>query len=223
MVQIFHSTCQEYEKIVQDPNIKHKEKFFLANSNRAGAYQGCFSSTHWGGRRVAHKWDLLIKHAPKIAKRYAEVPNNLREVLNIEKHKWTGSKFKRDDGLHSVPEPLAAALEKLIMDRLSVGEEVSYDFVENTLQLLIHHWNDKVADLETEVTRTVQKKMLERQNEMVDVCGDDARLEAQQEDMGTLEKLLTCLQPCNVSTQPKAFGNLVRCASCSLFFDIFLY
>ena len=32
MVQTFHSTCQDYEKIVQDPNIKHKEKFFLANS-----------------------------------------------------------------------------------------------------------------------------------------------------------------------------------------------
>lgn len=60
------------------------ESYMLKNYRRQGQYQGCFASSHWGGRRVQDRWDVLVKYAPALAKRLREVPNILRPALGIE-------------------------------------------------------------------------------------------------------------------------------------------
>lgn len=200
--------AEEFENIKSDPTIRHPEKHFLQNSNRAGAYQGCFSDSHWGGQRKKHKWDMLMKHAPKIAKHYSEVPNSLRPVLDIHNQKWNGSKFKKTDGLHTIPQPLAMALEHVIMDRLSIGEEMTYDYVEQTLMILVKLWNEKISEMEAEVRDTLTKDILQKQNELVGNCDEKVLVEAQEKDASSLQQVLSTLVPCNVSTQPKALGTL---------------
>lgn len=181
----------------------------MSTGARSGAYQGCFSKSHWGGQRKTQRWDLLMQHAPKIAKKHSEVPNYLRSILNIDKMKWNGGKFSEKEGLHTVPPPLAAALESLIMDRLEVGEEITFDFVEQTLRLLVKIWNEKISELEREVRETGQKRILERENELVDQDGlADAEHTASEGDASALKNLLGALQTCNVQQHPAAFGKL---------------
>ena len=79
---------QEYERLCDDPNIRHPEKHMLSTSRRAGAYQGCFAK--WKKQRADQKWDLVVQHAPSLAKKHSEVPNSLRAALNITNRKWEG-------------------------------------------------------------------------------------------------------------------------------------
>ena len=207
---IFAIPSQEYESVCADPSVKYKEKHFLATARRKVAYQGCFTDSHWGGHRKKQNWDLLVKYAPKIAKKHSEVPNSLRDVLNITTKKWNGGKFSKSDGLHVIPPSLALALDTIIMDRLAAGEEVSYDFVESTLKLLVKLWNEKIEELQADVQETVQKKILQAQNAIAESedVGDDVARMAKDDEMTALSKLLETLQPCNISTQPTALGNL---------------
>eukprot|EP00438_Fugacium_kawagutii_P014416 Skav236071 [mRNA] locus=scaffold2211:153024:160283:+ [translate_table: standard] len=208
----------EFEKICADPDIRFKEKHFLSTGARSGAYQGCFSKSHWGGQRQKQRWDLLMQHAPKIAKTHSEVPNYLRGILNIDKMKWNGSKFSEKEGLHTVPPPLATALEHLVMDRLEIGEEITYDFVEQTLRLLVKLWNEKISDLENEVREAGQKRILERENARVDLDGlADAERTTSESDVSALQNLLGALQTCNVQQHPSAFGKLALCINSCCF------
>ena len=171
---------------------------------------GVFHGQSLGGHRKKQNWDLLVKYAPKIAKKHSEVPNSLRDVLNITTKKWNGGKFSKSDGLHVIPPSLALALDTIIMDRLAAGEEVSYDFVESTLKLLVKLWNEKIEELQADVQETVQKKILQAQNAIAESedVGDDVARMAKDDEMTALSKLLETLQPCNISTQPTALGNL---------------
>ena len=202
--------AKEYEKIKSDKSIRYPEKYFLQTGARSGAYQGCFSKSHWGGKRQEQKWDVLIKHAPKLAKRHCEVPNSLREVLEIKSRKWDGSKFTKTDGEHKVPEPLALALDSLVMDRLSAGEEVTMDFVQHLLVTLLELWNKKLLSLADEVRETASKAVLERQEQLADQSDATEADAIQRQDVSALKHLLDSLAPCNISKHPKGIESLVN-------------
>lgn len=78
-----HSGTKEYDEL-KASGVSNPEAHMLKNGNRAGQYQGCFSKSHWGGRRMADKWNVFIKHAPNLSKRVMEVPNSLRPSLGIK-------------------------------------------------------------------------------------------------------------------------------------------
>ena len=61
--------------------VKNPEAHMLKTSRRQGQYQGCF--VKWEKHRQEHQWDLLVKAAPNITKKAAEVPNALRDSLGI--------------------------------------------------------------------------------------------------------------------------------------------
>ena len=181
-----------------DPAIKHPEKHILTTQRRAGCYQGCFAK--WKRQRTDQKWDLLVQHAPKIARERAEVPNNLRNVLGIQTTKWTGSHHKSSDGLHVVPDVLARALDCLVLERLDAGEEVTIKLVENILVILIGVWNEHISEIHNEV-----QQMLEDLQQ----SDSDGNKEATSSNAAThAEQKLQALQPLNVSKHPKAMQNL---------------
>ena len=137
--------CQEYDRLKADPDIKHPEKYMLNTSRRQGQYQGCFSKSHWGGKRISQQWDLFCEIAPKQAKMYSELPNHVRALLGIEERKHNNSKFKATEGTHRVPTALIVALESLLMERIHLGEEVTYDLAASVLLRLVGLWNEKAA------------------------------------------------------------------------------
>lgn len=155
--------CQEYDRLKADPDIKHPEKHMLNTSRRQGQYQGCFSKSHWGGKRISQQWDLFCEIAPKQAKMYSELPNHVRALLGIEERKHNNSKFKASEGTHRVPTALIVALESLLMERIHLGEEVTYDLAASVLLRLVGLWNEKLQELTAEA-RGVGHQVLKQQD-----------------------------------------------------------
>ena len=72
-------SLKQAESRIQRPTLLHHRR-------HNGQYQGCFSKSHWGKRRVSDKWDVLVQQAPNLSKQVSEVPNLLRPVLGIKAH-----------------------------------------------------------------------------------------------------------------------------------------
>lgn len=184
----------------------------LQHTRRQGQYQGCFSKSHWGGKRILHKWDLLCEIAPKQAKIYCELPNHIRSLLGIEKLKHSNSKFAQGEGSHKVPIPLVLALEKLLMERIHLGEEVTYDFASAVLVRLVNVWNEKVTEIESDVKASLGHAILKEQDEQITSrpsLEQEQSLQRQGEDR--FAHILSMLVKCNVSTKEQSLAILGFC------------
>lgn len=193
-------SSKEYDRLKQDPEVRHPEKFMLQHSRRNGLYQGCFSKSHWGHKRVAHKWDLFCRVAPKQAKHFSELPNHVRSLLGISEKKHSNSKFKVSEGSRQVPEPLVEALENILMERIHMGEEVDSDFCTQVLLQLVQVWNDKVEDLTKDVKSNVGQDLLMKQDSQLgEEPSESQMLECQKEAAKGLDHMLSLLRTCHVS------------------------
>lgn len=200
---------EELERLKQDPEIKHPEKHMLRTSRPAGLYQGCFSKSHWGNKRIKHKWDLFCKVAPKQAKRYAELPNHVRLVLGVDEMKHSNSKFKVVDGARQIPQPLVEALENLLMERIHLGEEVDNDFCTQVLLQLIEVWNSQVQELVSDVKTHVGPNLLKTQDsELGDEPTESQMEHAQREAERGMNHVLSVLRTCHVSENYLALRTL---------------
>ncbi|CAK9002797.1 Malate dehydrogenase 2 [Durusdinium trenchii] len=174
----------------------------LKNGNRAGQYQGCFSKSHWGGRRMADKWNVFIKHAPNLSKRVMEVPNSLRPSLGIKVLKHTGGRYKSKPGepLHRIPFQLAMAAETFLLDRMSLGEEIGYDFVESVIRQLLEIWNDKIEEFKSQVIEVVGPDVLAEQDKKIQAhVSDDEVAGIEEETANRINALVEALTPIDIS------------------------
>ena len=186
---------KEYEKLCQDPDIKHPEKHMLNNHRNSGQYQGCFSDSHWGKKRKLHKWDMFVEIAPKQAKVLTEIPNRLRSLLGVPL-KHSNSKFKCAEGSHQIPDPLALAVEGLLVERMQLGEELTFDFALEVLLQAVSEWNSQLEELTSAVRQSLGPYFLQLHDENL---GDDPSEEAMQAVQAAaeadLEDALSLLRP----------------------------
>ena len=180
----------------------------LAHRRSQGLYQGCFAKSHWGGKRYSEKWDLFCEICPKQAKIYSELPNHVRALLGIEKRKHSSSKYPAQDGSRRVPIPLLVALESMLMERIHVGEEVTYDFAASLLYRLVCVWNDQLQNLLSDVRAKGQQVLSEEDQLIAGDCEDD-----QQKDMDTskashMEGVLSSIQECKISSNSDSLRKL---------------
>lgn len=87
-----------------------------------------------------------MKCAPNMSKLCSEVPNSVRGMLGLVK-KHSNSKFSTSKGLHKIPPALGVALEKLLMDHILAGEEVTLAYASSVCNSLIELWNEQVEAL----------------------------------------------------------------------------
>ena len=134
----------EYQALVDDPTIKHAEKVMLAKHRHHGVYQGCFAQTKWPMARFKHEWDAVIEHAPKVAQKYAEVPNWWKRILNKATHKV--------GRLSTVfPREINHVLEAVIMERSAFGETVDPSVFKETTLDVVRTYNDEVDGLNEQI------------------------------------------------------------------------
>lgn len=194
----FGRASKEYDQLKADPSVKHPEKHML-RQRRNGLYQGCFSKSHWGHKRVAHRWDLFAEIAPNQAKRCYELPNYIRSLLGIEEKKHDNSKFKKEDGNHKVPMALVTALESLLMERIHLGEEVTSDYAAETLLMLVQLWNEKIKELNSDVVASHGTEVLKSQDKQItDETSDDQIERMGHQASSNLESVLSTLKSCHV-------------------------
>ena len=198
------------------PDIKSAERTLLRQGKHQGLYRGCFSETHWKSKRREHKWDLFAQYAPKLAKIHSEVPNSLRDILGIEVRKHTLGKFSQSEGgSHQCPEPLATALETLLLERIALGEECTADFAAHSLSTLIEVWNGKVGELHEAVREASAKELLREQDDAITEDMSLVEIEAIQIDANKkMEKILSDLRPVELSKNHSSFQTLPSNSMC---------
>ena len=138
-------------------------------------FQGCLAESKWMGARKAQNWDAMVLYAPKMAKKMREVPNVLREVLGMDKKKYSRSKFPQASKLRNLPTALMLAAEDLLIQRMELGEVVNYQYVSGIVDLLSETWNQKVAELKEEVRRLTAPSILEAEDAVWDEAEDPAQ------------------------------------------------
>jgi len=198
--QFFSLLSKEYDQLKNDPAVKHPEKYMLQKHRKAGQFQGCFAESKWGGKRKREQWDLFCDIAPKQARRCSELPNIVKNLLNVGKFKHTNGKHKESDGIRRLPAPLAYAWESLLIERMQLGEEVTSDFAQNVFMQMVEEWNSKITDLAADLRASVGPSILAKHDEAIqDEASDEMVSEAQSQAAAEVERALSCLQTCNIS------------------------
>ena len=147
---------QEFEDLKNDPDVRFAEKHMLNNLKRKECYQGCF--VKWQKQRVANSWDAFAEVAPELAKQHSEIPNAFRKTLSISAKKWSGSRFGVDADLHVIPDPLAMAIESMLVDALTSGQEVGMNFIQKTTNYMIKLWNEHIKEIREHLEHVLQEQ-----------------------------------------------------------------
>ena len=188
-------TSQEFEALKNDETIKFPEKHMLSTLRRKECYQGCFSK--WQKQRALHEWDSFVEVAPALSKTCTEIPNYFRIALNIPTRKWNGSKFGRNDGMHFIPDPLALAIEGILIDAMTTGQEIGMNFLMKTMSYMVNLWNDHIKDIRDHIEKAV-KDQIDAGNH-VESCRPLVRItDNQGSQPDHMKKLFDILQFCNI-------------------------
>ena len=78
-----------------------------------------------------------------------------------EKRKHTHGKFSVSEETHTIPQPLIAAFESIVLERQELGEENDVSFLETTLLSLIDVWNSNIDQLRNDFAQSIGMKVLE--------------------------------------------------------------
>ena len=159
----------------------------LHTLKRKECYQGCFGK--WSKQRQQQKWDEFALAAPELAKTSAEVPNALRAAMDFRKLKWSGSKFGAGDGLHKIPDCLALAIEDILLEVMSTGQEVCTNYVKNLTVEMVEMWNSHVTDIRTQIETVMEKQGGKHVG-------------------SPLQAMIKYMKPCDLSKHPDAIKKL---------------
>ncbi|CAK9003637.1 Malate dehydrogenase 2 [Durusdinium trenchii] len=119
----------------------HNPAEYVKSLNLKGFFRCCIYK--WKKSRVQQQWTLICQAAPKLAKRFKEVPNCLRKMIGL------GVKFnirtKQDGASSTLPVGFENVIADYAAERISLGEEVTNRFIKNTLAIGIDQWNHAVS------------------------------------------------------------------------------
>lgn len=133
--------CKEYDaaKAAGVTNL-HKH---MKNKNMPGWFRSCTAETKWGKQRRLQQWSLLCVTAPKLARKFKEPPNSLRQILGL-KSKHSHWHNRTTLALKSIPQALQQVIDEIICERIELGEEVQMPFCKGAVEFAISLWNEAV-------------------------------------------------------------------------------
>ena len=108
-----------FRKFQHDPSVRYPYAAFFKEA-RPGCYYGCFTKndgTGWIDRAQRDDWALFVKHCETQSKRYSEIPNWARQLLNIQRSKG-------NDTEKTVPIIVEKAVEELSIIAIRDCQEV---------------------------------------------------------------------------------------------------
>ena len=125
--------------------------------------------------------------------------------------KHTGGRYKSKPGepLHRIPFQLAMAAETFLLDRMSLGEEIGYDFVESVIRQLLEIWNDKIEEFKSQVIEVVGPDVLAEQDKKIQAhVSDDEVAGIEEETANRINALVEALTPIDISHNFQALRQL---------------
>lgn len=159
-----------------------------------GYFRGCTFASKWGKVREAQRWDLLVQTAPQICKKFKELPNSIRRIIQCEKlkHGESNCPSKKNSCL---PFALKEVIEGLIMDRVDLGEEVTIHFVKSTILFCTSLWNENIESMR-QMMDSKKLEMLQAHDEELS-CMTEADIDKIFADL--TEHAQQVLQPVNLA------------------------
>ena len=130
-------------------------------------------------------------------------------LLKVLKH--TGSKFKKQPGepLRNLPEPLAMAIESLLLDRMALGEEIGLDFVENAVREFVNIWNEKIDEFRSQALEISGPMVLAQEGQHIHDDMEEEELGRVQGRMvQSMQSIVKALSPIDISFNNKALAHL---------------
>lgn len=112
-----------------------------------GYFPGCVYPSKWGSVRQHQQWAVLVQTAPKICKKFKELPNSLRMILRLDLKKggFANQELWMTKATKTIPPALETAFESLVVERIDLGEEVSITYIKNMLLEGCRVWNRVVS------------------------------------------------------------------------------
>ena len=166
------------------------------------AAQGCFSDHYakWGYSRRVYKWTHFCKHFPHLAKKFDEVPNSIRQFIAVDQNK------KRIKGteLACIPDAVQTAVDKHLLARVNIGEEITSAYVQNALTHGIDVWNKCIDSLND----AIQKSNMSQLSSVEKLAGEMDAQRCRQHAEQCKGKMQELLERVDVSTSPGAIENL---------------
>ena len=101
-----------------------------------GYFQGAGSKSKWPASRAKYHWDTVAELVPKIANKFCETPNWLRERMEIDGRKGNGT-YKITDGIYE-------AVDAVLSEAVFAGMELNTTSVEEVLKDAIETYNTEV-------------------------------------------------------------------------------
>jgi hypothetical protein len=109
----------------------------VAKHGKDGYFQGAGSKNKWPAARAKYHWDTVAELAPKVAEKFCETPNWLRERLEIHGRKGNGT-YQISDGIYD-------SVDAVLSEAVQAGMELNTSSVEEVLQDAIETYNKEVA------------------------------------------------------------------------------
>lgn len=109
-----------------------------------------------------------------------EIPNSIRSLLGVPL-KHTNSKFKAAEGTHKIPDPLALAVEELLLERIQLGEEVGFDFAQDVLLHAVQEWNSQLEALRDDVRTSLGPQLLQVHDQSLPENASEESIQAVQD------------------------------------------
>ena len=197
----------EYEKI-KSTGVP-KPLAVLEAKKMKGYYAGCLCSSKWGMARQQQQWPLLVEAAPKLCKRFKELPNSLRVMLQLPQKSNHALDMSETD--RCLPRPLKLVVEGLIMDRVECGEEVDMAFVRRTIVYCTDLWNECVHAIRGMMQTKSMEMLREHDSQYAEMSQD--QLDAVFKDL--CEKINALLVTIDISRSEAALrrpGCIFLCA-----------
>lgn len=131
------------------------------------SWQGCFVDhpSKWGYSRRVYKWTYFCRHFPRLAKKWDELPNIVRPYLGVD------TKKKGLGELSHIPDEIQQVVDKHLMSRVQIGEEITSAYVQNVILRAIQVWNDSMNDFNDALATSNMEEMrhMESDTEEVDL------------------------------------------------------
>eukprot|EP00438_Fugacium_kawagutii_P036377 Skav223643 [mRNA] locus=scaffold46:608748:609365:- [translate_table: standard] len=176
-----------YHQVVAD-GVKKPAKA-VADKNLKGYYHSCMYK--WKRQRREDSWDVICAASPRLAKKYRELPNVIRNFLG--KAKKFQSRTPADDVSKTktsiLPLPFQEMVGEVVLERLEWGEEMDFHFVSSLMATAIEQWNVCVQSVREElmspqaILQHIEEQGITEQKDI------EAALESIQEQTSSLKEI----------------------------------
>ncbi|CAK9006799.1 unnamed protein product, partial [Durusdinium trenchii] len=114
-----------------------------------GFYRSCIYK--WKKTRQQDSWTVMRAASPRLAKKYRELPDVLRNLLGKQRKFIQRASNASGSATCILPAAFQDMVASAVVERIDLGEEVDFNYVVALLEVAIEQWNLCVKSMKEEM------------------------------------------------------------------------